>query len=153
MKPIMFVVIGAPTPQPRPRFRSIPLGAGKARAQAYTPAKHKVVKWREKIAACLSRMKLTATSAPVLVQITFFIKRPKAHFGTGGNEGRLRDSAPRHPVTKSTGDIDNLVKAVLDEMNGIVFDDDAQVLHLIAVKRYCNGSRNGMMQVKVEAYE
>lgn len=153
MKPIMFLVIGAPTPQPRPRFRSIPLGEGKSRAQAYTPAKHKVVVWREKIAACLQRMKLTATDQPVMVQITFFIKRPKAHFGTGGNEGRLRDSAPRHPVTKSTGDIDNLVKAVLDEMNGVVFDDDAQVLHLTAVKRYCNGGDNGMMSVRVKLYE
>ena len=153
MKPIMFLVIGAPTPQPRPRFRSIPLGKGKSRAQAYTPAKHKVVVWREKIAACLQRMKLTATDQPVMVQITFFIKRPKAHFGTGGNEGRLRDSAPRHPVTKSTGDIDNLVKAVLDEMNGVVFDDDAQVLHLTAVKRYCNGGDNGMMSVRVKLYE
>ena len=153
MKPIMFLVIGAPIPQPRPRFRSIPMGKGKARAQAYTPAKHKVTVWRKKVAACLARMNLTPTSDPVRVQLTFFIKRPKAHFGTGGNEGRLRDSAPKHPITKSTGDIDNLVKAVLDEMNGIVFDDDAQVLHLIAVKRYCNGSQNGMMQVKVEGFE
>ena len=153
MKPVMFVVIGAPTPQPRPRFRSIPMGKGKARAQAYTPANHKVTVWRKKIAATLSQMKLTATDQPVFVHITFFIARPKAHFGTGGNEGRLRASAPKYPVTKSTGDIDNLVKAVLDEMNGVVFDDDAQVLHLIAVKRYHNGSRKGMMQVKVEPYE
>ncbi len=152
MKPIMFVVIGAPTPQPRPRFRSIPMGSGKARAQAYTPAKHKVTVWRKKIAACLSRMNLTVTDQPVVVHITFFIKRPKSHFGTGGNEGRLRSSAPKHPVTKSTGDIDNLVKAVLDEMNGVIFTDDAQVLHLIAVKRYCNSS-NGLMQVKVTPYE
>jgi Holliday junction resolvase RusA-like endonuclease len=153
MKSITFLVTGAPIPQPRPRFRSIPMGKGKARAQAYTPAKHKVTVWRKKVAACLARMNLTPTTEPVRVQLNFFIKRPKAHFGTGGNEGRLRDSAPEFPVTKSTGDIDNLVKAVLDEMNGVVFEDDAQVLHLIATKRYHNGSTTGMMHAKVESFE
>jgi Holliday junction resolvase RusA-like endonuclease len=129
------------------------MGKGKARAQAYTPAKHKVTVWRKKVAACLARMNLTPTTEPVRVQLNFFIKRPKAHFGTGGNAGRLRDSAPEFPVTKSTGDIDNLVKAVLDEMNGVVFEDDAQVLHLIATKRYHNGSTTGMMHAKVESFE
>lgn len=33
------------------------------------------------------------------------------------------------------GDIDNLVKAILDALNGIVFEDDAQVVELVAFKR------------------
>ncbi|BAE50737.1 RusA family crossover junction endodeoxyribonuclease [Paramagnetospirillum magneticum] len=33
-------------------------------------------------------------------------------------------------------DLDNVVKLVLDAVNGIVFADDAQITHIIASKRY-----------------
>lgn len=36
----------------------------------------------------------------------------------------------------TTSDLDNLVKSVLDAMNGIVYDDDRQVFHIEAYKRW-----------------
>ena len=33
-------------------------------------------------------------------------------------------------------DIDNLIKAVLDALNGVVWKDDDQIIHLVAYKNY-----------------
>ena len=38
-------------------------------------------------------------------------------------------------------DLDNVVKAVLDAMNGVVYRDDAQVVNLVATKRYATEPR------------
>ena len=35
------------------------------------------------------------------------------------------------------GDIEKLVRSTNDALNGILFDDDRQVVSLIATKRYC----------------
>jgi Holliday junction resolvase RusA-like endonuclease len=38
-------------------------------------------------------------------------------------------------------DLDNVVKAVLDALNGVVYLDDAQVVNLVATKRYATEPR------------
>jgi Holliday junction resolvase RusA-like endonuclease len=38
-------------------------------------------------------------------------------------------------------DLDNVAKAVLDAINGIVYVDDAQVINLVATKRYATDPR------------
>ena len=38
-------------------------------------------------------------------------------------------------------DLDNVVKAVLDALNGVVYRDDAQVVNLVATKRYATEPR------------
>lgn len=53
------------------------------------------------------------------VHAIFYCKRPKTT--------KRRD--PR-------GDVDNYVKAILDSCNGIVWDDDDQILRLTASKRW-----------------
>ena len=35
--------------------------------------------------------------------IRFYFDRPKSHYGTGRNEGIVRDSAPGYPVTVVAG--------------------------------------------------
>lgn len=46
-------------------------------------------------------------------------------------------------------DIDNVVKAVLDAMNGVVYDDDKQVFELFVSKRYTDRGE-GYVEVEVE---
>jgi Holliday junction resolvase RusA-like endonuclease len=41
----------------------------------------------------------------------------------------------------SRPDLDNIIKAVLDALNGIVFDDDAAVCELVASKKYDDNER------------
>ena len=38
-------------------------------------------------------------------------------------------------------DLDNVVKAILDALNGVVYRDDAQVVNLVATKRYATEPR------------
>lgn len=40
------------------------------------------------------------------------------------------------PDTRRTGDIDNLIKPVLDAANGVIWQDDCQVVGMGAIKKY-----------------
>lgn len=71
---------------------------------------------------------------PVILEVTFFQPRPKGHYGTGRNEGVVKDSAPEYPAIKP--DTTKLVRGTEDAMTGVVYRDDSQVVDLIAKKRY-----------------
>lgn len=74
---------------------------------------------------------------PLDIEVWFFMPRPKCHFGTGKNAGILKDSAPKYHTKKA--DIDNLLKFVFDCFNGVVWNDDTQVVGCNAVKTYAKG--------------
>ena len=70
----------------------------------------------------------------VLMEINFYCPRPKSHYGTGRNKEVLKPSAPKHKITKA--DLDNLVKFYLDCMNKICYNDDSQVISILASKNF-----------------
>ena len=49
---------------------------------------------------------------------------------------KRREAAVRGEVAPGKPDIDNVVKIALDAINGVVFEDDAQVNRINATKRY-----------------
>lgn len=55
----------------------------------------------------------------------FYRPRPKTHFGTGCNAGKLKPSAPKYPT--STPDTLKLARAIEDALTGVVWRDDSQV--------------------------
>lgn len=71
---------------------------------------------------------------PLGFKVTFYVQRPKSHFGTGRNARTLKDSAPAYPAVKP--DTTKLVRAIEDALTGIVWRDDAQVVTQVAFKRY-----------------
>lgn len=77
-------------------------------------------------------------NGPVSVKVWFYMKRPNDHFvGRRRASGNLRfPVAMRCPWSSSSRgpDIDNLLKFVLDAMNGIVYRDDGQVAKILAMK-------------------
>jgi Holliday junction resolvase RusA-like endonuclease len=77
---------------------------------------------------------LLGRDVPLDLQLRFFIRRPKGHFGTGRNGDKLRASAPAYPVTKP--DTTKLLRAVEDALTGIVWADDAQIVTQTVWKRY-----------------
>jgi crossover junction endodeoxyribonuclease RusA len=96
--------------------------------------------WREAVRAETQRV-LNGTHSrwldggPVNVEITFGLPRPKGHYGTGRNAGKVRDSAPWYPHGRP--DLDKLTRAVLDGLTaGGAWVDDAQVVCLTARKVY-----------------
>lgn len=68
------------------------------------------------------------TEFPVKLGITFCFVRPKSHFGTGRNAGKLKPHAPQFPTSRSVGDLSKLVRAIEDAMTGIVYDDDSRIV-------------------------
>ena len=71
---------------------------------------------------------------PVVLDLKFFLARPKGHFRTGRNAHLLRDAAPGYPTTKP--DTTKLLRAVEDGLTGVVWRDDSQVVYTIASKHY-----------------
>ncbi len=68
-------------------------------------------------------------TGPVRLSVTFFFSRPKSHYGTGRNAGKLKSSAPE--IHAQTPDLAKLIRCLEDGMTGVVWRDDRQV--------YCYG--------------
>jgi len=60
--------------------------------------------------------------------------RPKSHYGTGRNAGKLKPSAQKYHTQKP--DCDNCWKLLADALNGVVYKDDAQVIGGEVFKRW-----------------
>ena len=117
---IEFQVPGPPVPKARPRV---------AGGRTYTPKPTKdyerLVRWSGQIAMWDASMK--PITGPVEAFLAFALPYPASW------SKRKRESN-----TWAVGrvDLDNLVKAVLDGLNGICYGDDRQVCRVEVVKRY-----------------
>jgi Holliday junction resolvase RusA-like endonuclease len=76
---------------------------------------------------------------PIKIITNFYLPRPKAHYGTGKNAGKLKSSAPLFHTQKP--DVDNLQKMVYDCLNGVVWGDDATIYNATANKMYSENPR------------
>lgn len=77
------------------------------------------------------------------VQIKFFRKIQK---NLTKKERELRLSNVHRPKVKA--DLDNYIKSLLDALNGLVWDDDAKIVHLEADKFYSEQPR-----IEIEVHE
>lgn len=92
--------------------------------------------WRGRVATAASlKWCRELLDGPVAVGMRFSFPRPKGHFGTGRNAGKLKDSAPTAPIGRKN-DCDKLIRAILDALTGVVFQDDGQVVNIHAYKCY-----------------
>jgi crossover junction endodeoxyribonuclease RusA len=87
-----------------------------------------------------------AHNKPCSVRIAFAFPRPKSHSGKNG----LRASATSLHAQKP--DIDKLCRAVLDAMTGVVFNDDAQVVALSAVRQWCEPGEQPGAIISVDVF-
>ena len=120
---IEFTVYGIPEAQGSTRA-FIPKGWGRP---VVTSTNKKVKPWRQEIAR-------TAAEAPgmkcflrkdggVSVSLSFLLPRPES-------------LAKKYTVANKRPDIDKLVRAVLDALTGIAYEDDSQVVKLDVSKAY-----------------
>jgi Holliday junction resolvase RusA-like endonuclease len=123
---VNFTVYGPPQGKARPRFRKI----GNF-VQTYTPAKTKSYEDEIKMFAKAAMGGADLIETPV--EVFLYIKNsvPVSY-----SKKRIQAclSGQEKPITKT--DIDNIAKAFLDGMNGIVYKDDRQVVELHATKVY-----------------
>lgn len=73
----------------------------------------------------------------IKLTIVFIRPRPQGHYGTGRNEGKLKESAP--PFLTTTPDTLKLGRAIEDACTGILWVDDSQIVHHTLTKQF--GSR------------
>lgn len=132
MKSISVFVPGLPVAQPRPRAVSF-----RGHARMYSPGTSNA--WKACVIHALTEHAGTFQSGiPVRCDLTFYLPRPKGHFGSGRNADKLKPSAPSKPTGKP--DRDNLDKAVTDAITAAqVWADDSQVTDGRIRKRYSVG--------------
>lgn len=131
---IVFTVYGQPVAQ----------GSKKViRGHLIEMADARLRSWRQDVAAqAHQQMETRPWTGGIDVALTFWLPRPKNHYGTGKNAERLKASSPSFPAVHP--DIDKLTRSVLDALTGICFEDDRQVVGLVVTKRYADGQPVGM---------
>lgn len=85
------------------------------------------------------------------VELLFWVRRPKGHYGSGRNANVVKASAPRFPTVKP--DLLKLARGIEDAMTGIVYGDDAQIVTEVLRKRYTGGAERVEITVSENASE
>ena len=120
------------TPKPQPRVKAVRRGK---HVGVYTPSSADA--WRDTLKIGLNRHAGKNIEGAFAVKLSFFLKRPKAHFRTGRFSHPLRDDAPEYHT--KVPDCDNLAKLVLDVLTKIAYwKDDSQVTLLYITKAYAS---------------
>ncbi len=85
---------------------------------------------------------------PLVLEVTFWLKRPVSHFRTGKFAGMLKDSAPEFPTPKP--DLTNLIKGLEDVLAdwpkgspALVYHGDQQIVDHVTRKRYADDCEPG----------
>ena len=124
MNRIDFWLTGQPIGKGRPRFTR--------QGRTYTPAKTKAYEMRLAAAASdkMVESNLDPITGPCKVHVMAQFEVPKSW------TKKRTEAAWRGQVNPGRPDIDNVLKIALDALNGVVFEDDAQVHYVSAAKRY-----------------
>ena len=104
----------------------------------------RVKPWREEVLRATldsSTYSGQIVSKACSLYLEFLIPRPKSHFGTGRNRGRLKPSAPQYCTSNRNGDLDKLCRSTIDGLSvtsgGVLIEDDSLVVQITSSKRYC----------------
>ncbi|MBR6337376.1 MAG: RusA family crossover junction endodeoxyribonuclease [Ruminococcus sp.] len=121
---ITFTVPGKPEGKQRPR--------GTKSGRHYTPKK--TVEYEKKVKACYVIQGGKHFEGAVFVGVTAYVAIPKS---TTKKQRALIEAGKKLPEKKP--DVDNILKIVLDALNGVAYDDDKQVTSSFPRKRYAYG--------------
>lgn len=123
---ISFTVTGKPHAKARPWATSV-----NGRAHVYTPPGTRTYEAGVRAAAVAALGDHKAFDGAVHVSITMRLQPPQST----SNSQKLRMLTGAIKPTKRP-DLDNVVKAIIDGCNGIVFRDDSDIVSIIATKIY-----------------
>lgn len=120
-----FTIQGEPKGKARPRF---------SKGRAYTPkttVDYETVVGMEYKRQCGGYNFSSSEKVPISVEINAFFGIPKS---ASKKKRALMVCGEIKPTKKP--DADNIAKIIMDSLNGIAFDDDAQVISLTVNKMY-----------------
>ena len=119
-----------PVEQARPRAARMGRGI-----RLYDPKKVSVYK-KQLAMMCKFQYKQAPLTGPLMVELNFF---RHIQSSISKKERELRMSGSHRPVVKP--DTDNYIKSTLDGLNGLLWEDDNQIVDLIAHKYYSDNPR------------
>lgn len=134
-----FEIPGEPTGKGRPRFS----GGKSGRVHTYTP--EKTAKYEQLVRRCWRESGGESYGdRQVRVSICAYFPIPKSY-------PKKRVEAicmfGEQPVKKP--DCDNIIKVILDALNGLAYDDDRQVVAVCCIKRYAVRGREPGVVVEI----
>jgi len=130
---LQFTIPGPPIGKGRPRFSSVG-----GRPRSYTPA---VTRDYESLIAARAAEAM-AGREPLQTPLTVYIYASMS-IPISWSKAK-RQSALDGDIYPARPDVDNIAKTVLDGMNGVIYEDDAQVTYLKVSKKY---AEEGMVTV------
>lgn len=128
-------VAGEPVPQPR--HRTVTTRAGSMEIEAVSG--HRIFGWKDalRLAAQNATREPVEKGVPLVLRAVFLFSRPDRLLKRKYTDVKV--------LRASGGDFDNLIKAVCDALNRIVWADDKQVTTAHIRKRYVSrGERPGV---------
>lgn len=129
---IRFEIPGKPVPKARPRV---------VNGHAFTPEKTKA--YEQLVATQYRAAGGTLHGNPVAVTIAVWYEMPKSW----PKRKKLDQKGLPHA---SKPDLDNVIKSILDGLNGVAWEDDAQVYKIHAVKHWYDGEPMTIVIVEEE---
>ena len=124
---MQFIVKGSPQGKKRPRFSRVS-------HTVYTP--RETISYETQIALAFKAGgggRIPAGQC-VAVSVTAFFPVPQSY-----SKGKRKACIDGHIRPDKKPDIDNVLKVVLDALNGLAYDDDKQVIEAICRKYYTDG--------------
>lgn len=81
----------------------------------------------------------------ISLSVEYYFARPKSHYGTGRNSGKLKESAPM--VHIKMPDIDNCLKFTMDalQLSKRFFDNDSQINEIYGKRFYSDNPRTEVL--------
>jgi Holliday junction resolvase RusA-like endonuclease len=142
-------VLGTPAPQGSKRAYALRRNGIPTGQTVVVEQSARVKPWRQAVIDAAGDAE--QLEGPVQLSVVFFIARPRGHYGTGRNAGKVRKSAPVQPAGKP--DLDKLVRATMDALTAAGWwRDDCQVVTLTAAKFYTSGETLPGASIQVTGY-
>lgn len=130
LRPVVFIVPGEPVGKGRPKT-SARIAGGKVITRHYTP--DKTVNY-EAVIALHGGMVMAGRAlieGPVMVEMDIALSIPQSM-----SKKRKAQALAGQLFPTKKPDMDNVIKAIYDGLNGVVWKDDVQVVKAVVGKRY-----------------
>lgn len=142
-EPVVFTIYGKPAQQ---GSKSAFMQNGKIRMIEQNDSRKR--EWRQSV-VCAGQEAMNGRDrivGPVRLEVTFFFRRPKSHYGSGKKSTTLKSSSPKYH--SQTPDLDKLVRNIGDSLTGVVVFDDSQVCILVARRSWTEDSERAEVRVE-----
>lgn len=107
----------------------------------------KTKSWRDSVVAAVRETYTGQPLAgPIRLNVTFYLPRPKGHYGSGKNSLFIKSSAPRYPTVKP--DRTKLLRSTEDALSKILWRDDTQIITGIVSKYYTCDMPGALIEVE-----